>query len=196
VSLHVDSPYVVQVEHRAAPDQAWVAVCANPCDAPVPAVGQYRVRGRGITSSAPFTLDPQGPSVVLQVSPGSKDKVRTGWFVVGGGAAAVVVGAVLDAVGTGQGTVAGQGGPGDAGTTSNDKVNFYLAGTTLLLAGLATALYGGALVFDNAHSTVHENDAPPPLPAPEGRRDPLLLHAEAELARSPAVLVPVLRIAF
>ena len=196
VSLHVDSPYVVTVERSAPGSREWQAVCANPCDVPVPVLGQYRVRGRGVTPSAPFTLTPEGPTAILQVTPGSKNKTRTGWFVVAGGAAAVVAGAVIDAVGTGQGQVAGQGGPGDPGNTSTARVNFYLAGTTLLLAGLAAAWYGGALVVDNAHSRVRENDSPAADDGGEGSRDTLARVAETALAEAPSVVVPLFRASF
>jgi hypothetical protein len=198
VSLHVDSPYVVEVERRDPGDKTWTPVCTNPCDIDVPVVGQYRVRGRGVTPSLPITLTPQGRSALLQVTPGSKDKNRTGWFVVSGGVAATIVGAALDVVGTGQGMVAGQGGPGDSGTTSSTKVNFYLAGTTLLIAGLATAFYGGALAYDNAHSIVRENDAPAPMRPPEveATRDAVTRAAEAALASTLAVVVPLVSVAF
>jgi hypothetical protein len=196
VSLHVASPFVVEVEHRDQPDKPWAAVCTNPCDLEVPIVGQYRVRGRGVTSSAPFSLRPQGRSAVLQVSPGSKNKERTGWFVIGGGVAAVLVGAALDAVGATQSTVAGQGGQGDPGTNTNSRVNFYLAGTTLIIAGLAAAIYGGSFVYDNARSTVRENDAPPAPPAPEGSRDGILQQALAATDTGGALVVPVLTATF
>jgi hypothetical protein len=202
VTLHVDSPYVVQVEHRNPDDTAWAPVCTNPCDVEVPVVGQYRVKGRGVTTSTPITLTPQGSSAILQIAPGSKNKERNGWFLVGGAATAIVVGAVLDAAAATQGTVAGEGGPGDPGTNSNGRMNFYLAGTTLIIAGLATAFYGGALAYANAHSTVRENDARPNPPARtpevevEASRDAVTREAEAALAREPALVLPLVTLRF
>ncbi len=193
VRLHVDTPYVLEVDHRGPGVLAWEQVCTSPCDIPVPALGQYRVRGQGLTSSAPFTLNPVRESAVLQVSPGNKKKERTGWFVIGGAGAAVVAGAVLAAVGTGEGQVAGQGGPGDSGMTSSAKVNFYLAGTALIVAGLVAGVYGGSLVLGNSQSTVRESDeqAPStPVSPQSGARE--VRGVEAALARAPTFVVPIL----
>ena len=194
VTLHVETPYVVGLEHRADPTQAWERVCVSPCDVEAPADGEYRIRGQGVTPSAPFALRAQGNSVLIQVSPGIKNKERTGWFIVGGGAAAVVVGAVVDAVGTGEGMVAGQGGPGDPGNTSSTKVNFYLAGTALIVAGVAAAFFGGSLVFANARSAIHESERQ--APAETTSTDPVARAAEVALDRAPSIVVPILTATF
>ncbi len=201
VTLHVDTIYVLEVDHRADPKAAWKHVCTSPCDVAVPPDGEYRVRGHGVTASAPFALHSQGDHALIQVTPGIKNKERTGWSIIAGGAAAVVVGAVIDAVGTGEGMVAGQGGVGDAGNTSSAKVNFYLAGTTLIVAGLVAAVFGGSFVFDNAHSAVHEGPAGTPNPGrfEEGEhatRDPVTRSAEVALDRAPSIVVPLFTTTF
>jgi hypothetical protein len=190
--LHVASPYVVDVDRQALGSVVWEKMCTSPCDVPVPVDGLYRVRGVGVSASSPFALIPQGGSAIVQVTPGIKKKATAGWFIVGGAGAAVVVGAVLDAVGTGQGQVAGQGGPGDSGTTSSAKVNFYLVGTTLIIAGLAAGIYGGAMALDNAKSTVHQGGDLPAPPTSTGSSDPFVQRAEAFLDTAPRAVVPVI----
>jgi len=199
VTLHVSSPYVVDVEHRDSPQQRWVSLCVNPCDNAVPSAGEYRVLGRGVTSSTPFRLSPQGSSVTLEIKPGSKKKLRAGWFIVSGGAAAVLVGALIDAVGTMEGTVAGEGAAGDSSNTSNARQNFYLGGTILLIAGLATAFFGGSMVFHNQHTGVNENDTPPPSDPPSPTAASAVREKAPETAaldRAPSFFVPVLSATF
>jgi hypothetical protein len=200
VTLHVESPYVVDVERRDSPRQPWASVCVNPCDAAVPVEGEYRVRGRGVTSSVPFRLAPRGEAATVDVTPGNKKKLRTGWFLVSGGVAAALVGSVIDGVGTMAGSVAGQGDAGDSGKTSNTRQNLYLGGTLLVIAGLATAFYGGSLVFNNQHSGVKETDTPPPPPDPPPPAAAWDLEEKApETAlfdRAPSFVIPVFSGAF
>jgi hypothetical protein len=151
-----------------------------------------------VSASSGFTLSPPpegSGSAIVQVTPGIKKKATQGWFIVGGAGAAVVVGAVIAAVGTGEGQVAGQGAPADSGTTSSAKVNFYLVGTTLIIAGLAAGIYGSALALDNARSTVHQN-GDRPAPTTTGSSDPFVQRAEALLDGAPRAVVPVFTATF
>jgi hypothetical protein len=103
---------------------------------------------------------------------------------------------VLDAVGTGEGQVAGQGGPGDSGTTSSAKVNFYLVGTTIIIAGLAAGIYGTAMALENARSTIHQNGDQPARATTTGSSDPIVQRAVALLDGAPRAIVPLLTASF
>ncbi len=73
-------------------------------------------------------------------------RAKTGWIVFGIGAGVTVGGIVLDIIGTQVGHVAGEGGPGDSGKTSNARTNFYWGGTSLIVAGIVTCIVGGSMI--------------------------------------------------
>jgi hypothetical protein len=115
----------------------------------------------------------------------------TGIVLLGVGGAVAVTGLVLDIVGTSQGSVSGQGGTGDSGTTSNARTNFYSAGTILLVAGVVTGIVGGSFLLRRPDT----QQAPPPAVG-EGTVDAVTKTAQAAAQRGPALSIPVVGATF
>jgi hypothetical protein len=116
-------------------------------------------------------------------------KAKTGWIVLGIGGAVTVAGIVLDIVGSTQGSVSGEGGIGDNGTTSNSRTNFYWGGTALIIAGIVTGVVGGSMIMNSTSST--------PPPQDEARNtDGLTKTAEAAYKTAPGFTVPLLGTTF
>jgi hypothetical protein len=100
-----------------------------------------------------------------------------------------VAGIVLDIVGSTQGSVSGEGGIGDNGTTSNSRTNFYWGGTALIIAGIVTGVVGGSMIMNSTSST--------PPPQDEARNtDGLTKTAEAAYKTAPGFTVPLLGTTF
>jgi hypothetical protein len=130
------------------------------------------------------------PSAPAPRYPSSRHKT-TGIVLLGVGGAVAVTGLVIDIVGTSQGSVSGQGGAGDSGTTSNARTNFYSAGTLLLVAGVVTGIVGGSFLL--------RRDQPAPAAIPpvgEGTVDAVTKTAQAATQRSAGFSIPVLGATF
>lgn len=114
---------------------------------------------------------------------------KTGWIVLGVGGALTVAGIVLDIVGTTQGNVAGAGGVGDNGTTSNARTNFFWGGTALIIVGVVTGIVGGGIIMNSTKAT------PPPV---EDARltDGVTKTAQAAYQSAPGFTVPLLGATF
>jgi hypothetical protein len=101
--------------------------------------------------SKPFLLDGNaGDKVTLNVTPGTQKKATTGVWLLGGGAVLAVGGTIVIAAGSSHAAA-----PGNNGTTTTTKnTNFIWGGTALILGGIVTAVFGGSMVIDNAHTQV------------------------------------------
>jgi hypothetical protein len=122
-------------------------------------------------------------------------KSSTGWIILGIGGAATITGIVLDIVGANSGSVSGQGGPGDSGTTSNARTNLYWGGTALIVAGVVTGIVGGSMIV-NANKGSDTTPSTPPTrdeeDASRGGADAVSKVASASLKSAPTFVVPVL----
>jgi hypothetical protein len=118
------------------------------------------------------------------------DKKRTGWIILGVGAAVGTAGMIVDIVGGFAGHVSGEGGPGDNGQSSNARTNLVFAGTTMIVAGVIGMIYGGSMVYNAAHGLDQKNSAPPK--DEDASSDGATKAAEARLTAAPAVSIPIL----
>jgi hypothetical protein len=123
-----------------------------------------------------------------------KQKEKTGWIVLAAGGVGFVTGVVFDIVGGFSGTIAGAGGPGDNGDTSNARPVWVFAGTTLIVAGLAAGIYGASTIIsarkgsDTTNSTRPEGDA--------ASNDSVTKAASARAASAPSIVVPIIGATF
>jgi hypothetical protein len=120
-------------------------------------------------------------------------KKRNGWILLGIGSAVTIGGLVVDIVGANSGHLAGEGGSGDNGQTDSTRPNLYFLGTTLMVAGIATAIYGGALVWSADHSTDTTNS---PKPEDDAKSDSVITTVQAKLASAPAFTIPIVGATF
>jgi hypothetical protein len=124
----------------------------------------------------------------------AKQKEKTGWIVLAAGGVGFVTGVVFDIIGGFSGTIAGEGGPGDNGDTSNARPAWVFAGTTLIVAGLAAGVYGASTIIsarkgaDTTTSTKPEDDA--------STQDSVTRAAQARAASAPSFVVPVIGATF
>ena len=125
---------------------------------------------------------------------GNPDKARTGWILVGVGSAVGIAGLVIDIVGANSGSVSGAGGPGDNNQTNNTRTDLYFLGTTLLVAGAVTALYGGSMIWSANHGTDTKATAPPV--DDDAKADSVTKAAQARLSSTPTFVVPILGATF
>ncbi|HEY3815531.1 MAG TPA: hypothetical protein VGL81_00085 [Polyangiaceae bacterium] len=116
-------------------------------------------------------------------------KAKTGWIVLGVGGGLTVAGIVLDIVGSTQGAVAGAGGVGDSGTTSNARTNFYWGGTALIIAGIVTGVVGGSMIMNSTKATRPPEDE-------AQNTDGLTKTAQAAYQSAPGFTVPLLGTTF
>jgi hypothetical protein len=123
----------------------------------------------------------------------SGGKKSTGWVLFGVGGALTIGGIVLDIVGTTQGTVSGQGGPGDAGTTSNAKTNFYWGGTALIVAGVVTGIVGGSMIWGKHES---KSDSASRPHSEDAQLDSVSKTAQAAAASAPGFTLPLVGATF
>jgi hypothetical protein len=119
---------------------------------------------------------------------------RTGWVVLGVGGALTIAGIVLEAVGATQGTVAGAGGPGDDGNTSNARTNFVWGGTALIIAGIVTGIVGGSMIVTSSKSSPPAQTAP--AETASGGGDGATRTLQAAYQSAPAFSMPLLGATF
>jgi hypothetical protein len=116
---------------------------------------------------------------------------KKGWIVFGIGAGVTVGGIVLDIIGTQVGHVAGEGGPGDSGKTSNARTNFYWGGTSLIVAGIVTSIIGGSMIAgkdtEGTRRDTTEEDA---------KSDAVTKTVAAAYQAAPSFTIPVLGATF
>jgi hypothetical protein len=124
----------------------------------------------------------------------AKQKEKTGWIVLGVGGVAFVTGVVFDIVGGFSGTIAGAGGPGDQGETSNARHVWVFAGTTLIVAGLAAGVYGASTIISARKGADPTNSARPPEDA--STSDSVTKAAQARAASAPSIVVPIIGATF
>jgi hypothetical protein len=125
--------------------------------------------------------------------PGNPDKAKTGWILVGVGGAVAIGGIVVDIVGANSGSVSGAGGSGDNNQTNNTRTDLYFLGTTLIVAGLVTGIYGGSMVWSANHG---EDTKASAKPVEDAKGDSLTQAAQAKLASAPAFVIPILGATF
>ncbi|HEY8038472.1 MAG TPA: hypothetical protein VIF15_01710 [Polyangiaceae bacterium] len=126
----------------------------------------------------------------------ASSRARTGWIVLGIGGALTIGGIVLDIVGTQQGTVSGQGGNGDNGTTSESKTNFYWGGTALIVTGVLLGIWGGSMVANADKADAPAPAAPPAHETDDASRDSVTRTAQASLQRTPTFTLPIIGATF
>ena len=119
----------------------------------------------------------------------AKKKEKTGWIILAAGGVGFVTGVVFDIVGGFSGTIAGAGGSGDNGETSNARPAWVFAGTTLIVAGLAAGVYGGSMVLSARKGTDQTNTPPP---KDDASTDSVTKAAQARAASAPSFVVPLL----
>jgi hypothetical protein len=123
-----------------------------------------------------------------------KQKEKTGWIVLAAGGVSFVTGVVFDIVGGFSGTLAGAGGPGDTGETSNARPVWVFAGTTLIVAGIAAGIYGASTIISARKGQDPTNTRPP---ADEGaNNDSVTKAANARAASAPSIVVPIIGATF
>lgn len=154
--------------------------------------------GAGASLSLSGSADSSGASASASASgsgsgssdaPSSDDsssKKSTGWILVGVGGAVTVGGIVVDIVGANSGTIAGAG--NDSGNTDNTRTDLLFFGTTLIVAGLVTGIYGGSMVWNADH---HTADKATPPPADDAKVDGVTKAAQAQLASAPTFTLPI-----
>jgi len=123
---------------------------------------------------------------------GNPDKARTGWILVGVGGALAIGGIVVNIVGANSGTVAGAGGGSDNGQTNNTRTDLFFVGTTLIVVGIVTGIYGGSMVWSANHPDAKASSKP----EEDAKIDGLSKAAQAAFAAAPAFTVPVLGATF
>jgi len=123
---------------------------------------------------------------------GNPDKARTGWILVGVGGALAIGGIVVNIVGANSGSVSGAGGVGDNGQTNNTRTDLFFVGTTLLVVGIVTGIYGGSMVW----SANHPDAKASAKPEEDARIDGVSKAAQAAFAAAPAFTVPVIGASF
>jgi F0F1-type ATP synthase membrane subunit c/vacuolar-type H+-ATPase subunit K len=165
------------VAPAAAPAPASApAPAAAPAPAPAPA-----------SASATASVDGASATAGADSAPASNpDKARTGWILVGVGSAVAIGGLVVDIVGANTGHLAGMG--NDNGQTDNSRTDLYFVGTSLIVAGIVTGIYGGSMVWSANHGQDTKASAPP---ADDAKNDGVTKVAQAKLASSPSFVVPV-----
>ncbi len=163
-------------------------------DASVSGSASVTVGGSSATA-ANSTAGSPGNAVTPVDSEKDHDKIRTGWILVGVGSAVGIAGIVLDIIGANSGTIAGEGGPGDSGNTDNTRTDFYFLGTTLIVAGVVTGVYGGSMVWSgNNPDKVRTEDKPEVKD--DARIDNVTKVAQARFASAPSFVIPILGATF
>jgi hypothetical protein len=191
VSVHIDSPKPVSLEHRASGGVAWEHVCEAPCDQRVSVGDQYRIVGMDLNESNPFMLDStKGDTVTLHIGPGEIKKQRIGTYVLIGGGVLFLGGLI-------GGLAASH--PSETftadGTTNNSNWSAIIVGTSLALVGLGGAIFGGAWVVNNAHTRVG-GDVQAAPPARGDNAPSHLTGLRTDLPTNPAAIVPLFHTTF
>jgi hypothetical protein len=150
VEIHIATKELVTLEHRSGPGAPWVTACQTPCDERLPAGDEYRVIGEGLNDSNVFALtSPRGDTVKIHVAPGFKKKERIGKIMTITGGVVFVGAAVIGLVAANPGNDFNA-----SGTTNNYNWDVIIVGTTIAVAGLATAIVGGSYWYNNAETRV------------------------------------------
>lgn len=179
VLLHVESKEVVAIER----EDTGELVCTSPCDVRVPATARYRVGGSRVSQT--FVLDARKSEATIHVTPASKRGLTIGIIALGtGGALAIAGGIVL-----GVGRANSEGIPADGIVTSRSYTDSIVLGTTMLVAGVAAGIFGGATLLANTKPAVKgdvikEPPARGDAPSPSRR-------ATADAASPPSFFVPI-----
>jgi hypothetical protein len=122
-------------------------------------------------------------------------KIRTGWILVGVGSAVGIAGIIINIVGANSGHVPGEGGPGDTSSTDNTRTDLYFLGTTLLVAGVATGVYGGSLVWSGNNGT-DSKASDKPDKNDDAKTDSVTQAAQARLRSAPSFVLPLVGATF
>jgi hypothetical protein len=158
VALHVEAPSRARIDARRNEAEPWVEVCWTPCDGMTSPYLAYRIAGDGVVPSAPFSLPlAKDGRVSLRVAPKSSDKRAGGFALLGGGGALALAGVAVIAA-----SPRSSGATSNDSVTSNQRFDAMSGGTLLILAGVTTALAGGAWVYDNGPSTATIGQGTPP----------------------------------
>jgi len=168
-------------------------------DASVSGSASVSIGGSGSSASASGSTTASGTAAAPAATPDdsqkNNDKIKTGWILVGVGSAVGIAGIVLNIVGANSGTVAGEGGSGDASNTDNTRTDFYFLGTTLIVAGVVTGVYGGSMVWaGNNPDKVKPEDKPETKD--DARIDNVTKVAQARFAAAPSFVIPILGATF
>jgi hypothetical protein len=118
----------------------WERVCAAPCLSQLPAAGEYRIGGDGVTPSSSFAL--RSPSLDLRVSPGSASARRAGSYAALFGFLTSAVGGIVLALSAFS---------KDEGSAAANHVAI-IGGSIGLIAGGTVGLVGLGVVFGTATS--------------------------------------------
>jgi hypothetical protein len=196
VMLHVKSPDGAVTIER---EDTGEVVCTSPCDKAVPATVRYRIGG--YRPSDAFTLDAHGGEAKLEVDAATKSGFWSGALVLGAGASLALGGIVAFALGyASQDTV-----PGVDGTvTDTTYSDTMILGTTLVVAGVASGIWGGARLASNLQTRVIGNIVKDP-PARGTAQPPrtaalqdstVVRRADQTWSAGPTFIVPILKGAF
>jgi hypothetical protein len=153
--------------------------------------GPINLAPSGSASAAPAAATAPAPE-----APPAKDdkKITTGWVLVGVGGVLGITGIIVNIVGANSGHVAGAGGAGDNDVTDNTRTDLYFLGTTLLVAGVATGVYGGALVWSGNNGT--DTKASEHKTDDDAKADSVTKVAAARFATAPSFVVPIIGATF
>ncbi len=149
VALHVESPVPVSVERRAPGGGTWENVCTTPCDVKSSSVAEYRIVGEGLNESKPFMIDGTKEKVNIYVAPGSTSRANTGLYILVAGGLITIAGvAVIFLASDKHGVFTSDG------QTHPAHLNAIFFGGALVMAGVATGLFGAGWMIGNKHSDV------------------------------------------
>lgn len=161
-------------------------------DASVSGSASVSIGGSGSSASASGS-GTAAAAPAADTSQKDQDKIKTGWILVGVGGAVGIAGIIIDVVGANSGTVAGQGGAGDTANTDNTRTDLYFLGTTLIVAGVVTGVYGGSMVWSGNNPDKVKEDKPE---KDEARIDNVTRVAQARFASAPSFVIPILGATF
>jgi hypothetical protein len=139
VVLRASEPHAtLQVETQLdwQPRPSWQNVCAAPCGRPVDPAALYRVAGRSLVPSDPFTLPRRSGEVTIDAQLGSRPRNIIGKVFTLAGFGAAAAGALLYLAGSRVSPDAG----GDAAPPPRLILQFY--GAVLFGAGVAVGATG------------------------------------------------------
>ncbi len=148
------------------------------------------------SSTATASAGAAGAGTVADDSQKDDNKIRTGWILVGVGSAVGVAGIIINIVGANSGTVAGQGGAGDTANTDNTRTDLYFLGTTLIVAGVVTGVYGGSMVWSGNNPDKVKVEDKPERTKDEAQSDNVTKVAQARFASAPSFVIPIIGATF
>jgi hypothetical protein len=169
-------------------------------DASASGSASVSIGGSGASSSGSTTANATAGTAGAAAAPddGQKDqdKIKTGWILVGVGSAVGIAGIVINIVGANSGKVAGEGGPGDTANTDNTRTDLYFLGTTLIVAGVVTGVYGGSMVWSGNNPDKAKSEEKPEKDKDEARIDNVTKVAQARFASAPSFIIPIIGATF